>query len=218
MRHIDAYSRSVPEGLAHLIVAGAVGLVGLPLVFGSITRGGAIWAWLWLGMGVLVGIWLLLPSRVLAAGVARLLGQVPVRSPEPGHGEHVAADIGRLTLSAVYVIVLQATLRRPMVAALGAGVEPFLVEASIAVVAFVALMIVFGWALRVARPLLESLAWTALDSLLATSGSEATDAVDRAHQAGRGTAEPTRLVATRVSTEATRTTQTRPAGVHGGQR
>jgi hypothetical protein len=193
-------------------------------LFAGASQGGALWAWLWLGVGVLVCMWLLLPSRVLAASLARVLGYMPLRTEQASVRERVTADLGRLALTVVYVVVLQATLRGPLVATLGPNIEPFIVEASVAIVAFVALLILFGWAHRVSRPLVEGLAWVALDSLLATSGSEVRTRVEQSRNRSRTRSAPTRLAQAAptlasaaaldthtIDTQATREAATHPA-------
>jgi hypothetical protein len=46
---------------------------------------------------------------------------------------------------------------------------PFLVEAVFAVLALMVLLVLLSWLYRVARPLVEELAWVTLDAALATT-------------------------------------------------
>ena len=71
-----------------------------------------------------------------------------------------------------YLVLVQAIVRRPLVAVSGPGIEPFLVEAVLGGVALLALLVMLALLHQVARPLVEGVAWLGLDSLLATSGSD----------------------------------------------
>jgi hypothetical protein len=69
-------------------------------------------------------------------------------------------------------LLLQAILRHPAVAVFGTSAEPFVIEGAIAAFVFVVLLVLLGSIYRNSRPLLQGLAWTALDSLFATRRSE----------------------------------------------
>jgi len=170
--------RSNLAGIGHAVVATFIGLVGLPLVSGTT----AAPPWVWLALASAVCIWLLAPAPTFIGGLERLLARAPLRGGPVALAPSVRMEIARLLLAVVYVVVLQAIVRRPLVTTLGAGAEPFVVEASFAVFALTALVILLGWIHRAGRPLVEGIVRFTLDALLATSGSEVAAArAERTH-------------------------------------
>jgi hypothetical protein len=154
---------------------------------------------------------LLVPTRPLASALAVQLGGLSGRSGElSASSRQTTLEIARLIVGAVYLVVLQSMLRHPLVAVFGAEADPFLLEAILAILAFMSLLVLLGWIYRTAKPLVENLAWVALDSAFATSSSE------RAAEAD-GTLEPVvtpTLAAPRPTIVATRTRAVR-ASVDG---
>jgi hypothetical protein len=78
-------------------------------------------------------------------------------------------ELARVMLAAVYVVLVQAILRHPLVAVFGPEAEPFIVEAAFAMLALLAVLFLLGWAYAVGKPLLEGMTWVALDTAFATS-------------------------------------------------
>lgn len=163
--------RSLWIGIGIAAVAAVLGVAGLPLLFGvSPDRGQSV---LWLAVAVIACVCVLLPTRGLATAVATALTAVPEqRGMQAAWSRHAATDLARLIIAAGYLLLLQAILRHPAVAVFGASAEPFVIEAAIAVFALIVLLVLLGSIYREGRPLIEGLAWSALDSLFATSGSE----------------------------------------------
>jgi hypothetical protein len=182
--HFDRLS-SAP--VVQLIAAGAVGLLVAPGVLAPDDLGAAGSAqratqaahapgWgevVWLLVAVLVVGWLAALFPLLGRALDRRLSRLPLPSTD------ASADLpllARLALGAGYVVLIQAVLRRPLVLTLGPSFERFVVEASFAAVM---LLLLFGLLValhRAARSLVSGLAWLALDSAFATSGSPTTPA------------------------------------------
>lgn len=170
-------ARSIVEGVIQAVVASTIGLVGLPFIFARPDLD-ASGAWLWLVLATASGVWLIALAPVFAGGLRQLLARVSTRTTR-GTLEHQAtAEFSRLLLAAAYVVLLQAILRRPLVAVIGVDAEPFVVEGCLAAVALLALLVLLGQIHRAGRPLIEGLASSTLDALLATTGSEATHHAD----------------------------------------
>ncbi|MBV9357241.1 MAG: hypothetical protein JO023_17155 [Chloroflexi bacterium] len=212
--------RSTWTGVTIVVLAGVLGLAVLPLVFGGLPdRNQAV---LWLALAVIACVALLLPARGLANALAAALTRVPERrGSESAWSHHTATDLARLVVAAGFLLFLQAILRHPVVAVFGVTAEPFVIEAAIAVFALLVLLVLLGAMYRAARPILEGLAWSALDSLFATSRSE--QAAEAAHSIGPVVTstlvapEPAGATVTRVAPaeEAVDKTLPRSAGVHG---
>jgi hypothetical protein len=165
--------RSVLTGLAIVVIAALVGLAVLPLIFGSLPdRNQAV---MWLALAVVACVCMLLPTRVLTATLAEVLTSLPERRGfQSAWSQRAATEVARLILAACYLLLVQAILRHPVVAVFGTTAEPFVIEAAIAAFAFLVLLVLLGSIYRDARPLVEGMAWTALDSLFATTRSEQT--------------------------------------------
>jgi hypothetical protein len=164
-------TRSVVNGIAIVVAAGLVGLVGLPLVFGRLPEFDL--ALVWLAVAVVDCGLLLLPTRTLASALADLLGRLPGRGRQSASAQLATTEIARVLVATISLVLVQAIVRHPLVAVLGANAEPFLVEAVFAIVAVLALFSLLCWLYRAARPFIEGVAWVALDAAFATSSSEA---------------------------------------------
>jgi len=174
---------SAAPALAQLVVAGLLGLIVLPGLLDSSPSKSAIAAGaippqeaLWLAAALLVAVWLLPIATALVRTVAGLLAFLVVRQAAPpgrAAGNGAATTLARWIVAAGYVVVVQAVLRRPLVATLSALLEPSAVETTFAAFVLTLLLLVLYWLHRAARPLIEATAWSALDALVATSGSEA---------------------------------------------
>lgn len=174
---------SAAPALAQLVVAGLLGLIVLPGLLDSGPSTSTIAAGairpqeaLWLAAALLVAIWLLSIATALVRTVAGLLAFLAVRQAAPpgrAAGNGAAMTLARWIVAAGYVVVVQAVLRRPLVAMLSALLEPSAVETTFAAFVLTLLLLVLYWLHRAARPLIEATAWSALDALVATSGSEA---------------------------------------------
>jgi len=163
--------RSVWTDLAVVAVAAVVGLAVLPLIFGKSTD--PVQGVLWLALAVITCVCMLLPTRTLANALAGALMWIPERRGlQATWSRRTATELARLIVAAGYLLLLQAILRHPVVAVFGTSAEPFVIEAAIAAFAFVVLLALLGSIYREARPVVEGLAWTALDSLFATTRSE----------------------------------------------
>jgi len=169
MRNRSA-GRSVIDASGVLAVASSVGLFGLPLMFGSLPDPGL--ALLWLAVALVDGVCLLLPAPALARALASLLARLSARARASASSVQATSDVARLAVAAASLVLLQAIIRHPLVAVLGAGAEPFLVEALFGIFALVVLLVLLTWTYRAARPLIENVAWVALDATFATSVSE----------------------------------------------
>jgi hypothetical protein len=183
------------------VVAGSLfGLFGLPVVFADMPdRASAL---TWLGISVLVCLGLLWPAPLLARSLANQLDRLPGKH-EPWH-DRLAVEVARLLLAAALLVVFQAVVRRPLVAAFGADVEPFVVEASLGALALLALLALAGGAYAVGRPLLERTMLVGLDALFATTHES------RPSEPQRTVANPTVAAATvaaprGLTTESTKT-------------
>ena len=175
--HTAIVARSIAEGVIHAVVASTIGLVGLPFVFARpdlVATG----AWMWLVLATATGVWLIALAPVFAGGLRRLLARLSARTSRGALEHQATVEISRLLLAAGYVVLVQAILRRPLVAVIGAEAEPFVVEACLAAVALLALILLLGQIHHAGRPLIEGLASSTLDALLATTGSDATNHTD----------------------------------------
>jgi hypothetical protein len=167
--HTTPHSVLHTTGVA--LAAGAVGLVGLPLAFGRLPEPAL--AFLWLAIGVVDCVCLLLPTRAFESAIAQLIARLPGRGQRSASSNQQATqEIARLIVAAAYLVLVQAILRHPLVAVLGTDAEPFLVEALLGILALLVLLVLLSWIYRAARPLLEGVAWVALDATFATSESE----------------------------------------------
>jgi len=163
--------RPAVNGAGVAVAAIAIGLFGLPLAFGRLPEPAQ--ALVWLAVAVVDCVCLLLPTRAFESAIAQLIARLPGRGQRSASSNHqTTREIARLMVAAAYLVLVQAILRHPLVAVLGTDAEPFLVEALVGIFALLVLLMLLGWIYRAARPLLEGLAWVALDATFATSVSE----------------------------------------------
>jgi hypothetical protein len=179
----ETIARSTLVALGYGLIVSAIGLVGLPALFGALQDVSAIRGWLWLGCGVAVCTWLLAPAAQLTPVLARIFDRVPGQARDPSPPGTLTLQVARLLTGAVYLAILQGIIRRPLLASVGAEAEPFLVEAVFAALALLALLTILALVHHTARPLVEGLARFALDTTLATTGSEAAAARTHAYDA-----------------------------------
>jgi hypothetical protein len=201
-------ARSIVEGAIHAVAASTIGLVGLPFVFARpdlVATG----AWMWLVLGTATGVWLIGLAPAFAGGLRQFLARLSARTGRGALEHQATVEISRLLLAAAYVVLLQAILRRPLVAVIGADAEPFVVEACLAAVALVVLLILLGQIHHAGRPLIEGLASSTLDALLATTGSDTTTHTDG--RASGSASSPTYLAPSDQQAQPTLAGQTRVA-------
>ena len=168
MQQPEPVGRSLLNATAVFLAAGLFGLFGLPAVFGTAPERDL--ALLWLALAFADCVCLLPPIRPIVSALAAQLKRLPgMRGAQPTGDIRTSRELARLLAAAGYLVLFQAVLRHPLVAVFGAGVDPFLVEASFTILALLALLALLGWVYAVARPLLEGMAWLALDSALATT-------------------------------------------------
>ena len=161
--------RPAVNGAGVAVAAIAIGLFGLPLAFGRLPEPALVW----LAVAVVDCVCLLLPTRAFESAIAQLIARLPGRGQRSASSNHqTTREIARLMVTAAYLVLVQAILRHPLVAVLGTDAKPFLVEALVGIFALLVLLMLLGWIYRAARPLLEGLAWVALDATFATSVSE----------------------------------------------
>ncbi len=155
-----------------LFAAGSLaGVFGLPALFGTLPEPVAALAWLAIAFAISVG--LLVTAPPIANALAGALRRIPVsRGERPAWQDRAPVELARLVVAAGYVVVIQAILRRPLVAVFGASAEPFVVEAAIGALALLALLALLSWIYAAGKPILEGAAWVALDSAFATSSVE----------------------------------------------
>jgi hypothetical protein len=163
--------RSLVEASIHAAAASAVGLVGLPFVFGR-SELVVSHAWMWLALATATSVWLIAPGPLFTAAIQRLMTRISSTTLE----HQTMVELSRLVLAAAYIIVIQAIVRRPLVALIGIEAEPFIVEAVIAALALLALLTLLSQIHHAGRPLIEGLARSTLDALIPTTGSDHTTA------------------------------------------
>lgn len=174
---------SMTSAVTQAFVAALFGLIVLPTLFvttatAGIATGGAIslGAGTWLAVAVVLSLWLLALVPGLATGIAAWLDRLTARDRSvAGRPVRRVGSVGaaRLLVVVVVVVLVQAIVRRPLVAVLGVIANPLTVEAIFAAGTLALLLIILVWLHQTARPLVEAVTWQALDALVATSGSEA---------------------------------------------
>lgn len=174
---------SATSALTQVVVVALLGLVALPALLApdlppapSVGQPLSLTAGLWLAGAVLLGIWLLALVPSLATRIAGLVDGLQL-APAPAMDERpdtsVAATVAARWLIAVgEVVLIQAMLRRPLVAFLGVVADPTTVDATFAATTLILLLLILIWLHRSARPLVEAATWQALDTLIPTTGSE----------------------------------------------
>ncbi|MGI9148092.1 MAG: hypothetical protein ACR2IK_16320 [Chloroflexota bacterium] len=215
-------AQSLLQAIGHMLLAAAVGLIALPLVFSgwSDVRGAP--AWLWLAASALVGAWLVLPGPVLARELARTLTRLPGQPPPPVGARPSTLSVSQRLLAVGYVVLVQAIMRRPLVLALGPTSEPLVVEAIFAIIALLVLLVVLALLHQVGKPLVEGLVAFGLDAIVATTGSDVPDPAPRARwvaspaATGPATVQaPAETVARQTLAARTQSAVTRPGGQRG---
>jgi hypothetical protein len=149
------------------------------LVFGRLPeQTPALW---WLALAAADCVCMLPGAPATANALAAQIRRLPViQSEQRTSRDRASVEMARLCVAAGCVVLFQAILRRPVVAVLGSSAEPFIVEATVGMLALLILIAVLAWIYSVSRPLLESMAAVALDVALATSAAEkATDVATR---------------------------------------
>jgi hypothetical protein len=164
------FGRSVLNGVAVVVAASLFGLFGLPIIFGN--QPDTHTAIAWLVVAIATCVCLLLPTRLLAKALAILLMRLPRRGRHSETTRQATFEVAELLVAATYLVLLQAIVRHPLVAVLGTDAEPFLIEAVFGILALLALLLLLTWIYRAARPLVEGMAWVALDVTFATTSSE----------------------------------------------
>ena len=175
---------SVAWAAAQVVAAALVGLLALPTVLGqgAFSAGGVIpdspaQRIGGLVVAVAVAVWLLAVAPTLVRALADLLASLQVRSTAAAAVANlspaaIAGAFARGLVAAGYVLLVQAILRQPLVAVLGVYLDPVSVEEVFAALALALLLVVLYRIHLAARPLVEAAVWSALDALVATSGSE----------------------------------------------
>jgi hypothetical protein len=174
-------SRAAANWVQVLVVA-ALGLIAFPAAFGGALNPASALdgeiqpiAGLWLVLGLLLAVWLIVIAPSLARAIAASLIRIPVRK-QPAAGIELGKPefllLGALIVAVGYVALIEAILRQPLDAVVGALVAPTSVDAAIAATGVLLVLVVLFRLYHVARPLVEGTAWYALDTLVATSGSE----------------------------------------------
>lgn len=197
--------------VGQLVVVAVLGIVGVPAVLGDAARSGGgsgappVAGVVWLGVGIALVVWLV----VLAPRLARSLRDVLAGTPWSARRTRTVAGgdpgaVAFVLVALVDVVLIEATLRPPLVVVLGAGASPPTVDATVAAVCLLAIFALLVRLYLAARGYVEAGAWYALDALLATSGS--VEATSRFYDVDT---QVTRAEATRratLDTAATRST------------
>jgi len=148
------------RAIVAVVAVAAFGAAGLPTLFNGSgdTRGAAAW----LILAIIDCMLLLAPARRIANGLTSLLLRLP------GAQQSSVGSIAWLVICATDLVIIQAILRNPLVLALG-DAQPFVVESVVANVSLLALIGVLMCIYCSAGQLIETLAFLALDSTLATA-------------------------------------------------
>lgn len=160
-------TRTVVQRLAFAIGAGLVGLVVLPLVFGGLPD--ATQGVVWLGLAITDVVCLLAVVLLLIGPLASLLLCLPINGLPLSVVRGTAQNVARLAVAAMYLVLMQAVLRRPLVAVFGTSADPFVIEASVAIAIMLVVALVLIWLHAAASPVIEDVARHVLDASLATS-------------------------------------------------
>jgi hypothetical protein len=157
------------------VVCAAIGLVALPIVFGSLATTWSTPVWL-LSAGLLsVALLALLPR--LSSPLAKKIDAF-ARSATPSQTRLAA----QLTVLSAILVTVQAILRRPLAFLVGGQSGSIAYEAAIAATALTLVLALLVWLYQTARPLLQTVTLQAIDTAFPTVAPAATS-------------EPTRTVA-----------------------
>lgn len=168
---------SATLAFAQVAVAGLLGLVALPTLFRGTSDGGVgslripLVADAWLVVGLGLSGWLLALAPSLASTIAHLLERLDLRQGRVVGQQVAIGSVARLIVAVVDVAIVQAILRRPVVAVLGDAAAPSTVDATFAAGTLILLILILIWLHQSARPLIEAVAWQALDAIVPTTGS-----------------------------------------------
>jgi hypothetical protein len=169
----------------------------LQLLFGALPAPDL--ALLWLGLALLVCACLLASTRPLVSVVAQALSRLPGQARRASSVVRATTrETAWLIVAAAYLVLIQAILRHPLVAAFGQSAAPFLVEAMFAIFALLVLLVLLGWMYRAARPLVEGAAREALDATFVTAASEQSEPASSPQPRSSSSAAP-ELAATVVA-------------------
>src|SRR5438477_3928257 len=146
-------TRSTLQAVMHAAAAASIGLVGLPFVFAR-TDTDATRAWMWLVLATATGVWLVAVAPVFAGRLRQSLARLSGASGRARIQTEAAIEISRLAPAAACVLLIQAIVRRPLVAVIGVEAEPFIVEATLAAVALLVLLMLLGLMHHAGRPLI----------------------------------------------------------------
>ncbi len=169
--------------LTQVLVVALLGLVALPALFSGGRAGPpggdgvSADAAFWLIVGLALSLWLLALAPGLASAVAVVIGRLEPRGGVARVQRPATGAIARLLVAVVDVAIVQAMLRQPVVSVLGVVADPTTVDVTFATGTLLVLILILVWLHRSARPLIEAAAWQVLDAVLATSGSEQSNAL-----------------------------------------
>jgi hypothetical protein len=147
------------------VVCAAIGLVALPIAFGSSSASSAaswtISVWFLAAAAVSIALLALLPrlSQALAKGVDRY-----ARSATPSQTRLAS----QLAVLAIVLVIVQASLRRPLAFLIGGISGSAAYEAAIAATALTLVLALLVWLYQTGRPLLQTAMLRAIDSAFPT--------------------------------------------------
>jgi hypothetical protein len=156
------------RSLIALAALALLGLVALPTTLGRVRPLADAPVLLWLGAALVIALCLLGIAPSVARAFDRWLHNT---------------DVARLLVVVLYLALIQAIVRQPLVLVLGASAEPFIIEAFLGGSALVLLLVGLLWLHSAAYPMLRRLVLNGLDEVVATTGSEATTAAVAAFEA-----------------------------------
>jgi hypothetical protein len=166
--------------VGQLIVAAALGTVGVPAFADDAgSLGGLVPpSTVWLAAATALVLWLLALAPGLDRTIRAILARAPWgsarRSPRPRGTSIVdAGGMAFLLVTLFEVVLIEATLRRPLAIVLAGAGLPASVDAMVAVASVVVVIALLIPLHQASRAFVQAGAWYALDALLATSGAEA---------------------------------------------
>lgn len=168
---------SATLAFAQMAVAGLLGLMAVPTLFGGTNDGRLggpplpIVAEAWLVAGIGLSIWLLALAPSLASAIAHELARLETREAVVKGQRAAIGAVARLIVAVLDVAIIQGILRRPVVWVLGVAATPSTIDATFAASTLTLLILILIWLHQSARPLVESVAWQALDAIVPTTGS-----------------------------------------------
>jgi hypothetical protein len=160
-------TRTVAQRVAFAVGVSLVGLMGLPLVFGGLPD--PTQAMVWLGLALAVGVCLIPAMVLLVQPLSTLVLRLAGGKLAAPSARRTAVSVARLTVAVVYLVVLQAMVRHPLVAVFGSSVEPFQIEVTVGAAIMVLLIVLLACVHAAVAPLIEGMAQGVLDAAFATS-------------------------------------------------